>query len=104
MTGCSMCCGDFDYHYPTRGGVYQRTNPEYGRVGSIYSDPMADPGVPALTNNDVPDDRQRREPIDLEGGDDDLEDGTTDGDGTMETGPYDRQDNDTTLSFPGQWR
>jgi len=63
-----MCCGTYDYTYPTFGGKYQRTNPEYGRVGSIYSDPMADPGVPAITNTQVPP-KPKRNNLD-----DDLED------------------------------
>ncbi|HMO14469.1 MAG TPA: hypothetical protein PKD64_06985 [Pirellulaceae bacterium] len=54
-TGCSMCCGPYDYHYPTFGGRVQRVNPEYGRVGSIYSDPTADPGTSAITNTQLPD-------------------------------------------------
>ncbi len=37
--GCSMCCGPFDYHYPTYGGKHPRVNPTSGRVGSRLSDP-----------------------------------------------------------------
>ena len=36
--GCAMCCGPDMYTYPTYGGRVQRSDPEYGRVGSIYSD------------------------------------------------------------------
>ncbi|MEL7496488.1 MAG: hypothetical protein AAFN77_02690 [Planctomycetota bacterium] len=39
--GCSMCCGPYDYDYPTFGGKHQRVDPSHGRVGSIFSDPMA---------------------------------------------------------------
>ncbi len=40
-TGCSMCCGTHDYDYPTYGGSHERVDPRYGRVGSIFSDPLA---------------------------------------------------------------
>ena len=49
--GCSMCCGPYDYHYPTFGGRVQRADPEYGRVGSIFSDPYtAGTGLDADSN------------------------------------------------------
>ncbi len=38
-TGCAMCCGPYDYHYPTHGGAIQRQDPVWGRVGSVFSDP-----------------------------------------------------------------
>lgn len=38
-TGCSMCCGPYDYDYPSFGGAVQRSHPSWGRVGSVYSDP-----------------------------------------------------------------
>ena len=38
--GCSICCGPYDYNYPTIGGKHQRVNPSWGRVGSIFSDPL----------------------------------------------------------------
>ena len=41
LCGCSMCCGPYDYHYPTYGGKHQRVDPVFGRVGSIFSDPLA---------------------------------------------------------------
>lgn len=44
-SGCAMCCGPDMYTYPTHGGRIQRSDPEYGRVGSIYSDPVLDSGV-----------------------------------------------------------
>ena len=46
-----MCCGTFDYHYPTFGGRLQRANPEYGRVGSIFSDPYAAAIGPSADSN-----------------------------------------------------
>ena len=38
-TGCAMCCGPYDYHYPNHGGSVQRADPTWGRVGSVFSDP-----------------------------------------------------------------
>ena len=49
--GCSMCCGPYDYDYPNFGGKHQRTNPSYGRVGSIFSDPNADSFGPSADSN-----------------------------------------------------
>jgi len=46
-----MCCGTFDYHYPTFGGRLQRANPEYGRVGSVFSDPYAAAIGPSADSN-----------------------------------------------------
>ena len=54
--GCAMCCGPYDYTYPTYGGRYERVNPEWGRVGSILSDPAA-PGYisnPAQESSETP--------------------------------------------------
>lgn len=55
--GCSMCCGPYDFHYPSMGGVVERSDPEYGRVGSILSDPWnagagpsADSNLPSRSN------------------------------------------------------
>lgn len=45
--GCSMCCGVYDYDYPTYGGLVQRSDASHGRVGSVFSDPNAPVGVPA---------------------------------------------------------
>ena len=45
-SGCSMCCGVSDYDYPTYGGLVQRQDSSYGRVGSIFSDPNAPAGIP----------------------------------------------------------
>lgn len=39
--GCSMCCGPYDFDYPTYGGKHERVDRAYGRVGSIFSDPNA---------------------------------------------------------------
>ena len=53
LAGCSMCCGPYDYHYPTFGGKHERTDPVYGRVGSIFSDPNVALG-PSADSNLVP--------------------------------------------------
>ena len=49
--GCSMCCGPYDYDYPNFGGKHQRSNPSYGRVGSIFSDPNANSFGPSADSN-----------------------------------------------------
>lgn len=36
--GCAICCGPDDYNYPTYGGKHQRSDMQYGRVGSVFSD------------------------------------------------------------------
>ena len=62
LFGCSMCCGPYDYDYPTYGGKIQRTDPAYGRVGSIFSDPATVVRGPnADSNLSEPDPEQRRE-------------------------------------------
>ncbi len=42
QTGCSMCCGTYDYAYASQGGKWQRSDMENGRVGSLFSDPYQD--------------------------------------------------------------
>ena len=37
--GCTMCCSPYDSDYIGTGGKHQRTDPRYGRVGSVFSDP-----------------------------------------------------------------
>lgn len=51
MVGCSMCCAPNDYDYPNYGGKYERVNPAYGRVGSIFSDPNAGALGPSSDSN-----------------------------------------------------
>jgi hypothetical protein len=53
LSGCAMCCGPFDYHYPTYGGRVQRADPEYGRVGSIFSDAYTAGSGPSADSNVV---------------------------------------------------
>ncbi len=50
-TGCSMCCGPFDYDYPTFGGKQVRADRSYGRVGSVLSDPMRTLTGPSADSN-----------------------------------------------------
>lgn len=52
-TGCSMCCGPYDYHYPTMGGKHERVDPVYGRVGSIFSDPLAPRAAQASADSNL---------------------------------------------------
>ena len=49
-SGCSMCSGPYDYDYPSFGGAVQRANANWGRVGSVYSDPGAFGGPSADSN------------------------------------------------------
>lgn len=59
--GCAMCCGPYDYHYPSIGGKHERVDPTYGRVGSVFSDPMAMPlGESADSNLDRDESYDRR--------------------------------------------
>ena len=37
ISGCAMCCGPFDYAYPTYGGKWERGDRFWGRVGSPLS-------------------------------------------------------------------
>ena len=48
LAGCSMCCGPFDFSYPTYGGAFPREMRDAGRVGSVFSDPNFDHGNPAI--------------------------------------------------------
>lgn len=66
--GCSMCCGPYDYEYPMLDSSrYVRTDPEYGRVGSIFSDPNVSFGSVPLTNEDVPREDDPVDDLDDEG-------------------------------------
>ena len=71
-TGCSMCCGPFDYDYPTFGGKHLRADRSHGRVGSILSDPFTTLTGPSADSNLTP----PPEPIDVDRDEDtiDLED------------------------------
>ena len=52
--GCSMCCGPFDFDYANFGGKHERIDPQYGRVGSIFSDPNAGFMGPGADSNLAP--------------------------------------------------
>lgn len=62
-SGCSMCCGPFDYDYPTFGGKHMRADRSHGRVGSILSDPMTGLSGPSSDSNLV----APPDPIDTDG-------------------------------------
>jgi hypothetical protein len=65
--GCSMCCGPYDFDYPTFGGKHPRANRSYGRVGSIFSDPNAmGPTASADSNLEAPTPLRSSEPDELE--------------------------------------
>jgi hypothetical protein len=49
--GCAMCCGPFDYDYPNFGGRHERADRSYGRVGSVFSDPLANHDGPSADSN-----------------------------------------------------
>ena len=73
-SGCAMCCGPFDYHYPNYGGAIQRSDPERGRVGSIFSDP-GPLGGPSADYNLKPHDGGSITTNDFDtGSDDDVDD------------------------------
>jgi hypothetical protein len=69
-SGCSMCCGPFDYDYPTFGGKHQRADRSYGRVGSALSDPGRTLFGPSADSNLTP----PPEPTSSEPDDDDDDD------------------------------
>ncbi len=67
MMGCAMCCGPYDYDYPNFGGKHERMDRTWGRVGSIFSDPMANPaGESADSNLKDPETRKSRSTDDAE--------------------------------------
>ena len=91
-TGCSMCCGPFDYDYPTFGGKHLRGNRSHGRVGSILSDPLtALNGASADSNLTAPPD-----PINLDRDEEtiDLEDDDENSDEDIDGLDYRRLDED----------
>ena len=46
-SGCSLCSPGYLCDYAGVGGKWQRTDPENGRVGSIFSDPNSVVGASA---------------------------------------------------------
>lgn len=49
-SGCSLCAPGYLCDYAGVGGKWQRTDPENGRVGSIFSDPNSVVGVSAQSS------------------------------------------------------
>jgi hypothetical protein len=68
FSGCAICCGPYLDQYPTFGGKVQRTDPVWGRVGSIYSDPYTAGTGPLADSNLTTYERQapKREKIDIQ--------------------------------------
>lgn len=66
--GCATCCGPNMYTYPTFGGRVQRSDLEHGRVGSIFSDPMAEGGFANAVPTDpaAGGDRESQQPTPIE--------------------------------------
>ena len=63
VSGCAMCCGPFDYAYPTYGGKWERGDRFWGRVGSPLSGAgtpidgvgeIADPALPGYYSESAP--------------------------------------------------
>jgi hypothetical protein len=72
--GCSMCCGPYDFDYPTYGGKHERVDRAYGRVGSIFSDPNAGYYGESADSNLSQKPADRAKDRDLpDAGDDDME-------------------------------
>ena len=69
MLGCSMCCGPYDFDYPTYGGKHERVDRAYGRVGSIFSDPNAGVYGESADSNLIPQPALRSTGSGAEGGD-----------------------------------
>ena len=102
LTGCSSCCGPYDYHYPTFGGKHQRVDPTHGRLGSVFSDPNVPLGPssdsnlaphPTVESPSVPADDDDDDDID-----DDLEE--LDLDDEDESRPLDRLEDDDVEELP----
>ena len=50
-SGCSLCAPGYLCDYAGVGGKWQRTDPENGRVGSIFSDPNSVVGASAQSSS-----------------------------------------------------
>lgn len=48
-SGCATCQNADDYAYPAYGGIWQRTDPTHGRVGSVFAPAGGPVGVPSET-------------------------------------------------------
>jgi len=79
-----MCCGPFDYDYPTFSGKHLRADRSHGRVGSVLSDPFRTLTGPVADSNLTPppepnDPEEDADTLDLDDLDD-LDDLETDSD------------------------
>lgn len=91
VTGCSLCCGPHDYEYPMFQTRYGRMDPEYGRVGSAFTDPNVGIGPAPLSNADVESEDMQRDNRDM-----DLDnDGPDDPDFPRTRDPFEGEDPDT---------
>lgn len=100
-TGCSLCCGPYDYEYPMMDNPnYTRMDPEYGRVGSIYSDPSVVIGPAPKTNADIPIEEDPEDELDEELPDDPNFDLDTETSTTPELDPF-TNEIDTSASLRG---
>ncbi len=97
LTGCSMCCGPYDFHYPTFGGKHQRVDPAHGRVGSVFSDPNVMIGPSSDSNLEPhPAIEAPRVPADDDSDLEDMDSGEDDDDLT----PLDRFDRNDVEELP----
>ena len=72
-TGCSMCCGPYDYDYPAFGGLNPRVDQRNGRLGSVFSDPNAMVVGDSADSNLTPPPEPKSSTIDEMGDEDDPE-------------------------------
>ena len=104
-----MCCGPYDYEYPILDNCrYPRLDPEYGRVGSIFSDPNATTGEVPRTNADLPPEEDDPETIEGETDDPDfnLDADPSDDPNNLNRDPLDPSgtDIDTSAELRPGWR
>ncbi len=98
-TGCSICCGPYDYDYPDFGGKHERQDRRHGRVGSILSDPLAPRagGASANSNLQAPPPLKSSEPTEPDfdsDRDDDLDDLDRELEDLEDINPLDRDGDD----------
>jgi len=96
LTGCSICCSPFDYDYPTFGGKHTRATRNFGRVGSVFSDPFLSTGGPGADSNLTP--HEGPPPLRPTEADEDLED-DLDLDADLDSDPDKDLDLDTDLDL-----
>ena len=59
VSGCAMCCGPFDYAYPTYGGKWERGDRFWGRVGS----PLSGEGTAVVGEGEIIDQNMDSAPV-----------------------------------------